>query len=125
MSNKELSKQEIVSAHEAMDELNKRALRHHAYYGDNSFLDLLETVSKALPTKPQITMYDVDWEHDKHFLAVAEDTRDKQRLIMLFPEVNGLIRCINGEGLRSYTEAILREYLVPTGERYTLVDTQE
>ena len=125
MSNKELSKQEIVSAHEAMDELNKRALRHHAYYGDNSFLDLLEAVSKALPTKPQITMSEVNWEHDKHFLAVAEDTRDEERYIMLCPEMSEHIRCISGEGLHSITEAILREYLVPTGERYTLVDTQE
>lgn len=123
MSN--LTRQEIVSAHEAMDELNKRALRHRAHYGDNSFLDWLEAVSKALPTKPQITMSEVDWEHDKHFLAVAEDTRDKQRLIMLFPEVNGLIRCVNEEGLRSYTEAILREYLVPTGERYTLTEAHD
>lgn len=122
MNNEKLSQQEIVSAHEALSTLfaySTSTLPERVAKG------YLNEILKALPPEPQLTMADIDWEHSKHFLAVAEDTRDKQRLIMLFPEVNGLIRCIRGEGLHSYTETILREYLVPTGQLYTLVDNQE
>lgn len=113
------TRQEIIEAHAALDELIKFANKYQYYYGDSSPLFQAEDILKALPPKPQPTMDDVDWEHDKHFLAIAEDTRDNDRYIMLFPELPENIRCI-GEGSRKYTESLPRKYLVPTGERYIL-----
>lgn len=118
------TRQEIIEAHAALDELIKFANKYQYYYGDSSPLFQAEDILKALPPKPQPTMDDVDWEHDKHFLAVAEDTRDNQRYIMLFPDMSDRIRCI-GKGSSRYTTSLLREYLAPTGERYTLKEGNE
>lgn len=121
MNNDELSRLDTISAHEALSVL---AAYSTGPLPERVVQGYANEVRKALPPKPQPTMDDVDWERDIHFLAIAEDTRDNQRYIMLFPEISGHIRCIT-EDPQSYTLALLREFLVPTGERYELVDTQE
>ncbi|WP_158510272.1 hypothetical protein [Corynebacterium simulans] len=73
----------------------------------------------VLPPKPQPTMADVNWEHGKHFLTVAEDTRNEERYIMLRPELSEYIRCIS-EDPYSPTEAILGKHLIPTDDKYRL-----
>lgn len=117
MSN--LTRKEIIEAHTALESLTNTSI-----HGGGLAEELQESVLRALPDLPRPTMDDVCWEWDKHFLAIVEDTRDNKRYIMLFPDMSDHIRCI-GEEPHGYAEAILREYLVPTGERYTLVDTQE
>ena len=114
------TRQEIIEAHKALDALDLVAWNTAEDWDDMELSGLWKSqILKALPPKPQLTMDDVDWEQDKHFLAIAEDTRDNDRYIMLFPELPEHIRCI-GEGSRKYTESLLRKYLVPTGERYIL-----
>lgn len=123
MSN--LTRQEIIEAYKALDELDLAVFNRAEDWDDMELCQLWKSqILKALPPKPQPTMDDVNWEHSRHFLAVVEDTRDKERFIMLFPDMNEHIRCV-GEGSRRYTVSLLREYLVPTGERYTLTEVQE
>lgn len=118
MNNDDLN---TISAHEALSVL---AAYSTGPLPERAVQGYANEVRKALPPVPKPTMNDVNWERDIHFLAIAEDTRDNQRYIMLFPEISGHIRCIT-EDPQSYTLALLREFLVPTGERYELVDTQE
>ena len=119
------TRQEIIQAHKALDALDLAAWTTAEDWDDMELSGLWKSqILKALPPKPQPTMDDVDWEHGKHFLAIAEDTRDNERCIMLFPDMDDRIRCI-GKGSRRYTASILREYLVPTGQRYVLEEEQK
>ncbi|WP_339016808.1 hypothetical protein R3O64_09755 [Corynebacterium hesseae] len=123
MSN--LTRKEIIDAHKALDALDLAAWTTAEDWDDMELSGLWKSqILKALPPKPRPTMLGVDWEQDKHFLAVAEDTRDNQRYIMLFPDMSDRIRCI-GKGSSRYTTSLLREYLAPTGERYTLKEGNE
>ena len=47
------TRQEIIDAHNALDELTKWANGYHAYYGDGSHLPRIESILAALPPKPQ------------------------------------------------------------------------
>lgn len=119
------TRQEIIDAHKALDALDLAAWTTAEDWDDIELSGLWKSqILKALPPKPRQTMFGVDWEHDKHFLAIAEDTRDNDRYIMLFPETSARILCIV-EGHYRCTESVLCEFLVPTGERYELKEGNE
>lgn len=114
------TREEIIEAHKALDALDLAAWTTAEDWDDMELSGLWKSqILKALPPKPQPTMDDVDWEQDKHFLAIAEDTRDGGRYIMLFPDMSEHIRCV-GDGQYRYTESLRRKCLIPTGERYIL-----
>lgn len=112
----EPTREQILAAHYATEQL---ALLATSITERQDVKDYKEMIFKALPPKTNTTMADVNWEHSKHFLTVAESTRDEERYIMLCPEMSEHIRCISEDPHRS-TEVILREYLVPTDDKYRL-----
>ena len=70
-----------------------------------------------------LTMADVEWDDDKHYLAEAES--HKLGKVVMLRKTGGLIEFT----MKPYTPqtkgAIWPENLTPTGRRYTLTEVQE
>ena len=109
------TRQEIIRAHEVLDTVCDLVTELRGFSA-NEYRNL---ILRALPPIPHSTMADVNWEHSKHYLTVAESTKNEERYIMLCPEMSEHIRCISEDPHRS-TEVILREYLIPTDDKYRL-----
>lgn len=115
--------QEIIDAHEALDCLTYLAESFAlSVSGDRDDIKKLQqTTLAALPTKPQPTMAEVEWDDEKHYLAEAEH-HYHGRVIML-SEKNGWISYFD-ESQRAVYDG-LTSALTPTGKRYTLTEVQE
>lgn len=120
------TRQEVIDAHEAVDCLTYLAESFAlSVSGDRDDIKKLQqTTLAALPTKPQPTMAEVEWDDELHYLAEAEHpfygkvlmlSIDRGELIKFF--VPRLRPCI-------YDEAYPNT-LTPTGRRYTLTEVQE
>ena len=112
------TREEIISAHEALETLCARVLEDTPVYA----MKIL--ILAALPPKPQPTMADVGWDNDKHYLAEAEHDVYGQ-VIMLGLDAGGLIEFIipSRRDFRCDTDS--PGTLTPTGKRYTLTEVQE
>ena len=55
--------EEIIAAHEALEKLCDRLPATRS---------AKESILRALPPKPQLTMAEVEWDDDKHYLAEAK-----------------------------------------------------
>ena len=118
------TRQEIIDAHEALDCLTYLAESFAlSVSGDRDDIKKLQqTTLAALPTKPQPTMAEVEWDDDKHYLAEAKHDIHGQ-VIMLGLDAGGLIEFII-PSLRDYRrDADQPDTLTPTGKRYTLTET--
>lgn len=120
------TRQEVIDAHEALDCLTYLAESFAlSVSGDRDDIKKLQQITlAALPTKPQPTMAEVEWDDELHYLAEAEHpfygkvlmlSIDRGELIKFF--VPRLRPCI-------YDEAYPNT-LTPTGRRYTLTEVQE
>lgn len=120
------TRQEIIDAHEALDCLTYLAESFAlSVSGDRDDIKKLQqTTLAALPTKPQPTMAEVEWDDDKHYLAEAE-TPDLGKVAMVSKAESGLIEFIMKPYLASKKSCAWPEYLTPTGKRYTLTEVQE
>lgn len=114
------TRQEILDAHEALEELKNVALSAADFCGDTEkFLMWKNEILKALPPKPQPTMAEIEWDDEKHYLAEA--TSDQfGRVIMLRKGKEGYIEFIVPGEPECGTLVAYTEYLTPTGRRYTL-----
>lgn len=114
------TRQEILEAHEALEELKNVALSAADFCGDTEkFLMWKNEILKALPPKPQPTMAEIEWDDEKHYLAEA--TSDQfGRVIMLRKGKEGYIEFIVPGEPECGTLVAYTEYLTPTGRRYTL-----
>lgn len=106
---------DIIRAHEALDDICNLVTKLRGFTA-NEYRNL---ILRALPPELHPTMADVNWEHSKHFLAVAESIHNEERYIMLRPEMSKLIRCISEDPHRPI-EVIPRKYLIPTDDKYRL-----
>lgn len=111
------TRQEIISAHEALETLCVRASEETPAYAMKSL------ILAALPPKPQPTMAEVEWEDDLHYLAEAMD-RFGTTVLMLGETGGGNIRCIVPVR-RLHEQLTPPDNLTPTGKRYTLTEVQE
>lgn len=120
------SRQEIIKAYDALD-----ALEYSAFKGAESrteeeiSLYRKNLIIAALPPKPRPTMEDVEWDDDKHYLAEAEH-QEYGLVTMIGPAgQHDKIQCTfrNDDGINVIFSS--REYLTPTGNRYTPTQTQE
>ena len=119
------TRQEIIRAHEAADNLAELAAHPMSYATDAEVAnDYRETILAALPPKPQPTMAEVEWDDDKHYLAEAEES-SLGTVVMLMKRKDGFIELT----MKPYTFPLractLPENLTPTGKRYTLTEVQE
>lgn len=120
------SRQEIIKAYDALD-----ALEYSAFKGAESrteeeiSLYRKNLIIAALPPIPRPVMADVEWDDDEHYLAEAEH-QEYGLVTMIGPTgIRGYIQCAfrNDDGIN--TVFVNREYLTPTGRRYTPTQTQE
>lgn len=108
------TREEIISAHEALETLCARVPEYTPVYAMKSL------ILAALPPRPQPTMAEVEWDDDKHYLAEAE-TEMGTKVIMLWETIPERIAIIE-DGVMGY---VRHEYLTPTGKRYTLTEVQD
>ncbi|MHA7726205.1 hypothetical protein [Corynebacterium hesseae] len=110
------TRQQIINAHEALNSLLKLA----SGTSTASAIFNWETVRAALPSKPQPTMSDVEWDDDEHYLAEAEH-ENGDAVIMLGKDASGRINIV-GKG---FVGSVYTNLLTPTGRRYTLTEVQD
>lgn len=119
------TRQQIINAHEALEELKNVALSAADFCGDTeNYLAWKSEILAALPPKPALTMNEIEWDDDKHYLAEAEHLQFG-KVIMLGLNVYDQIDFIAPSRYASrYKDAPLED-LTPTGKRYTLTEVQE
>lgn len=120
------TRQEIIDAHEALDCLTYLAESFAlSVSGDRDDIKKLQqTTLAALPTKPQPTMAEVEWDDEKHYLAEADHV-DWGTVIMLYHDetMRRIQYLCTGEANRACFST--PDALTPTGKRYTLTEVQE
>lgn len=107
------TRQEIIDAHEALEELCNRL--PGTRYAKMAIL-------AALPPKPRPTMAEVEWDDDKHHLAEAEDEHGI-RMIMVSDELD-FIRCMQPPNAGGIVLGVPKKDLTPTGRRYVIQDEE-
>lgn len=118
------TRQEILDAYSALEELKNVALSAADFCGDTEkFLMWKNEILKALPPLPRPTMNDIKWDDNEHFLAEAEHP-DWGKVAML--RESGLIIFVQPIEKKIGDIQVARvEELTPTGKRYTLTEVQE
>ncbi|MER0007777.1 hypothetical protein ABRP78_09770 [Corynebacterium sp. KPL4064] len=120
------TRQEIIDAHEALDCLTYLAESFAlSVSGDRDDIKKLQqTTLAALPTKPQPTMAEIEWDDEKHYLAEADHV-DWGTVIMLYHDetMRRIQYLCTGEANRACFST--PDALTPTGKRYTLTEVQE
>lgn len=118
-------RQEILDAHDAVENLDHMAQNGANLCGDTEDIELCELWKKrilaALPPRPQSTMADVEWDDDKHCLAEAKlDSGSK--VIMLGEEPDGTISVFHPGPVRYRGGTVIPDYLTPTGRKFALTE---
>lgn len=76
-----------------------------------------------------LTMAEVEWDDDKHFLAEAESGWCSKSgwgsKVIMISEYGDSILCIQPPNAGGISLVLLRSDLTPTGKRYTLTEVQE
>mgnify|MGYP001758084404 CR=1 FL=1 len=118
------TRQEILNAHDSLEEITGYLDHSFSGYTRNIISALLENVRDALPPRPQTTMADVEWDDDEHYLAEAEHAY-WGKVIMLYRHA-GLrqIQYLRAGGANEIRLADPAD-LTPTGRRYTLTEVQD
>lgn len=108
------SRQQIIEAYEALEELRDGAREQIGLTADAKY----DTILEVLPSKPELTMADVEWRDSKHYLAEAEHT-GYGKVVMLRPDGPRIVVWpVAWAPGRSSTAA--REHLTLTGRKYEL-----
>lgn len=111
--------QEILDAHNALVRMGVR-LKARVKTNEHSIHCLQDTILKALPPKPRLTMAEIEWDDDVHYLAEAEN-ENGDAVIMLGKDASGRIN-IAGKG---FVGSVYANLLTPTGKRYALTEVQD
>ena len=123
------TRQEIIDAHEALDCLTYLAESFAlSVSGDRDDIKKLQqTTLAALPTKPQPTMDEIEWDSDKHFLTEAEHPGLGKAIMidMVFYTEDTYIYVLVTDEDETYGCLASPSNLTPTGRRYTLTEMQE
>lgn len=114
------TRQEIIEAHQVVKDYIEHELDvAHNEADIKEALRRDELLLKFLPPLPRLTMADIEWDDEKHYLAEA--TSDQfGRVIMLRKGKEGYIEFIVPGEPECGTLVAYTEYLTPTGRRYTL-----
>ena len=123
------TRQEIIDAHDSLENLGHMAWNGAEFCGDTEDTELCALWKKqilaALPPKPKLTMAEIEWDDDEHFLAEAEDELCSSVIMLQQSKETGNIQAILKGTIKSYLIYQRPEHLTPTGKRYTLTEVQE
>lgn len=115
-----LTRQEVIAAHEALEDLDDTARNSAKDQDDKDLCELWKKrILSALPPRPQPTMDDVEWDDDKHCLAEAK-LDGGSKVIMLGEEPDGTISVFHPGPVRYRGGTVIPDYLTPTGRKFTL-----
>ena len=116
MSN--LTRQEIVDAHEALRELFSKIPD-----GPGVF-ELGKTVLKAMPEVPPATMAEIEWDNDFHCLAEAENPTYGKVIMLYRPAGTSGVKVLVKDDNKGevYERFILAKNLVPTGRLFMICE---
>ena len=121
----EPTRKEIVEAHDALNSLY-RTLQYDLKTDVIALNTAIKAIVRVMPPKPTLTMADVVWNDEEHFLAEAK-IKNGPLVAMIGKDQEQWITCIPIETdyslLCKRTE--FEGYLTPTGKRYTLTEVQE
>ena len=116
------TRQEIIAAHEALEDLDDTACNLVEDQDDKDLWELWKKrILAALPPRPQPTMAEIEWDDNKHLLTEA-DHSGWGKVVMLSDDVDGydyieVLRKYHGKNKRDYAHA---EDLTPTGRKFAL-----
>lgn len=114
------TRQEIVAAYEALEELDDTACNLVEDQDDKDLWELWKKrILAALPPRPQSTMAEVEWDDDKHCLAEAK-LDGGSKIIMLGEEPDGTISVFHPGPVRYRGGTVIPDYLTPTGRKFAL-----
>lgn len=111
------NRQEIIDAYEALTELRDNAREHVGLKAEGQY----RTVLEALPPKPDLTMADVEWDDDKHYLAEADHPMFG-KVIMLGLNAYSEIEFFAPQRYNGRYKEAPRESLILTGKRFSLTE---
>lgn len=119
------TRQEILDAHDAVENLDHMAQNGANLCGDTEDIELCEIWKKrilaTLPPRPQPTMAEVEWDDELHYLAEAEHP-GWGKVIMLGEEPDGTISIFNPRPVEYRGGTVIPNYLTPTGRKFTLTE---
>lgn len=118
------TRQEIIDAHEALEELYYAACALNLHGSHDTEEEWHSAILKVLPPKPRPTMAEVEWDDDLHYLAEATHLV-YETVLMLGQDRDGVIKFLALNRADSKTVWGQPECLTPTGKRYTLTEVQE
>lgn len=118
------TRQEIIDAHNALEDLKNVALSAADFCGDTEkYLACKSEILAALPPKPQPTMAEIEWDDDKHYLAEAESESGVK--VVMLSQSRDFIMCIQPPNAGDVVIGLPQKDLTPTGRRYTPTEVQE
>lgn len=109
MTKSKPTRQDIIDAHDALEELCDRLPATRA-----AKLDIL----KALPPRPKPTMAEIDWDDSQHYLAEAEHEMHGPVVMLTEEKYTKTIQCAFYNGHFVNVLFCAPEYLTPTGRHY-------
>lgn len=117
------TRQEIIDAHKALEELKNAALKSVHFCGDTeAHLWRTQEILTALPPLPRPTMAEIEWDEGEHFLMEAEHP-DWGAVVMLY-EYGEYIEVMQASGGPKVALSDTKERFTPTGRRYVLQDEE-
>lgn len=120
------TRQEIINAHNALEDLKNVALLAADFTSDTVlYTRWKKQILAALPPKPHPTMAEVEWDDEEHYLAEAEHPESGKVIMILQSAPTGNIYFIPQSGGEQHHVYSPPEILTPTGKRYTLTEVQE
>lgn len=120
------TRQQIINAHEALEELKNVALSAADFCGDTeNYLAWKSEILAALPPLPQPTMAEVEWDDDEHYLAEAEHPGWGKVIMLGMTPDSRVVRTFTKKDGAFHFPSVPPKSLTPTGKRYTLTEVQE
>ena len=120
------TRQQIINAHEALEELKNVALSAADFCGDTeNYLAWKSEILAALPPLPQPTMAEVEWDDEKHYLAEAEHPGWGKVIMLGMTPDSKVVRTLTKKDGAFHFPIVPPKSLTPTGRRYTLTEVQE
>lgn len=119
------TRDEILDAHKALEELKNAALKSAEFCGDTeAHLWRTQEILTALPPIPRPNMAEVEWDDELHYLAEAEHSKYGNVIMVSKTRDTGEIYYLRWGSTGRLMVLAAPADLTPTGRRYVLQDEE-